>query len=117
MEDGRLILRSTEIEETLFGSGEEVETITDITDLVEHPISDKVMSKRVKIEITSLAVDIYMENLYAGTSLGDVYHIDIREKENPFLEERIKVSDESITSLEFLLGDVSLVVGDQDRSY
>jgi phosphate transport system permease protein len=113
MEDGRLILRSTEIEETLFGSGEEVETITDITNLVEHPISDKATEQRKETQITSLAVDIYMENLYAGTSHGEVYHIDIHEKENPFLEERIKASDEAITSLGFLLGDVSLVVGNQ----
>jgi phosphate transport system permease protein len=48
MEDGRLILRSTEIEETLFSSGEEVETISDITDLVRDSISDKTKDKNKK---------------------------------------------------------------------
>ncbi len=112
-EDGRLILKSTEVEEKLFGPEEEVETITDITNLVEQQISDKVTEQRKETTITSLAVDIHMENLYAGASYGNVFHIDIRDRENPFLEERIKVSDESVTSLGFLLGDVSLVVGDQ----
>ena len=47
-----------------------------------------------------------------GTSSGDIFHINVRESENPFLRERVKASDAAITALGFLLGDVSLVVGD-----
>ncbi|MCP4266526.1 MAG: ABC transporter permease subunit [Candidatus Brocadiaceae bacterium] len=113
MKDGRLILRSTEIEETLFGSGEEVETITDITELVEYSISDKTTEQRQGTHITSLVVDIHMENLYVGTSDGYLFHIDIRDRGKPVLEEKTVVSDKAVTSLGFLLGDASLVVGDQ----
>ncbi len=105
-EDGRLIIKSTEVEEKLFGAEEEVETVTDISGLIEQPTSKQ------STQITSLAVDAYMQNLYAGTVHGEIYHIDIRDKENPLLEERVKVSDGPVTSLKFLLGDASLVIGD-----
>lgn len=62
--------------------------------------------------ITSLALDHFMENLYAGTSAGEIFHINVRDRENPFLAEKVRVSDQAVTTLDFLLGDVSLVVGD-----
>jgi phosphate transport system permease protein len=65
-----------------------------------------------KAEITSLALDHFMENLYAGTSAGEIFHINVKDRENPFLAEKILVSDKAVTALGFLLGDVSLVVGD-----
>jgi phosphate transport system permease protein len=111
--DDRLILKSTEIEENLFGGGEKNETIKDITDLVKQPLSDKTTEQIKEIQITSLAIDLFMENLYVGTSHGEVFHINVRDRANPFLREKVKVSDESVTALGFLLGDVSLVVGDQ----
>ena len=114
-EDGRLILKSTEIEETLFGGEEKSETITDITAILETHVQttpDKLTEQDSDLQITSLAIDYFTENLYAGTVHGEVIHINVRDKENPFMEERVKVSDESVTSLGFLLGDVSIVVGD-----
>ncbi|TVM00694.1 MAG: ABC transporter permease [Candidatus Brocadia sp. WS118] len=68
--------------------------------------------QRSKTEITSLALDLFMENLYAGTPSGELFHINIRDRENPFLVETVKVSESAVTALGFLLGDVSLVVGD-----
>jgi len=76
-------------------------------------ISDKATEQREKLLVTSLAIDYFTENLYVGTAQGEVIHINVRDRENPFLEEMVKVSDESVTSLGFLLGDVSLVVGDR----
>jgi phosphate transport system permease protein len=76
-------------------------------------ISDKATEQRKELPITSLAIDYFTKNLYVGTVHGEVIHINVRDRENPFLEESIKVSDVSVTSLGFLLGDVSLVVGDQ----
>ncbi|MBS1258103.1 MAG: hypothetical protein MAG551_01156 [Candidatus Scalindua arabica] len=111
--DGRLILKSTETEEKLFGGEEKSETITDITATLEQALSDQPTEQRREIPVTSLAIDYFMENLYIGTAHGEVIHINVREMENPFLEEKIKVSDTPITSLGFLLGDVSLAVGDQ----
>jgi phosphate transport system permease protein len=76
-------------------------------------ISDKATEQINKLPITSLAIDYFTENLYVGTVQGEIIHINVRDRKNPFLEERVKVSDESVTSLGFLLGDVSIVVGDQ----
>ncbi|MHC4322336.1 MAG: ABC transporter permease subunit [Planctomycetota bacterium] len=115
-ENGSLILKSTEIEEKLFGGEEKSEIITDITIMLEmyaQTISDQATEQREKLPVTSLAIDYFTENLYVGTAHGEVIHINVSDRENPFLEEKIKVSEESITSLGFLLGEVSLVVGDQ----
>jgi phosphate transport system permease protein len=113
---GRLILKSTKTEETLFGGEEKIETITDITAKLEMHIEttpDKSIKQGEDLQITSLAIDYFTENLYVGTVLGEVIHINVRDRDNPLLEERVKVSDESVTSLGFLLGDVSLIVGDE----
>lgn len=64
--------------------------------------------------ITSMALDLFMENLYIGTSSGEIFHINVQDRENPFLAEKIRVSDKAVTALGFLLGDISLVVGDQN---
>ncbi|MBT6225310.1 MAG: hypothetical protein HOI47_01500, partial [Candidatus Scalindua sp.] len=115
-EGGRLILKSTEIEETLFGGEEKIEAITDITAMLAthaQTTSDKLAEQERNLQVTSLAIDYFTENLYVGTAHGEVIHINVRDRENPLLLERIKVSDESVTSLDFLLGDVSLIVGDE----
>ncbi|MFQ5685490.1 MAG: ABC transporter permease subunit [Candidatus Scalindua sp.] len=111
--DGRLILKSTETEEKLFGGEEIDEVITDITAILEQTISVKPTEQRKQLQITSLAIDYFTENLYVGTARGEVIHINVRDREKPSLEERVKVSDKSVTSLGFLLGDVSLVIGDR----
>ena len=69
-------------------------------------------NQETNARITSLALDHFMENLYAGTSAGEMFHINVRDRENPFLAGKIRVSDKAVTALGFLLGDVSLVVGD-----
>ena len=102
--DSRLILKSTEIKETLLGEAESKEIKKDITNLI---------AQESGVEITSLALDLFMENLYVGSASGDLFHINVRDRENPFLVEKTKVSDKTITALGFLLGDVSLVAGDQ----
>ena len=116
-EDGRLILKSTDTEETLFGGEEKVESITDITSLFNMNVlttTDKTVEKNSNLQITSLAIDYFTENLYIGTTHGEVIHINVRDRKNPFLQERVKASDEPVTSLGFLLGDVSIVVGDRE---
>ncbi|MBC8548892.1 MAG: hypothetical protein H8D23_04515, partial [Candidatus Brocadiales bacterium] len=112
-EDGRLLLKSTEIEEKLFGGEEKKEVITDITAILVQTSSYKSTEQREELPVTALAIDYFMENFYVGTVHGEIIHINVKDKENPFLEEKIKVSEEPITSLQFLLGDVSLITGDQ----
>ncbi len=139
--DGRLILKSTEARSALFGEGETIELKKDISGLIArhgdiHPAAppqtateheqtpqagDSLAAQDLpassagqesQTEITFLALDHFMENLYAGTRAGEVFHIKVKDRENPFLAEKIKVSDKAVTALGFLLGDVSLVVGD-----
>jgi phosphate transport system permease protein len=115
-ENGNLILKSTKVEEKLFGGEEKIEAITDITAILAthaQTTSDKLAGQERNLQITSLAVDYFTENLYVGTAHGEVIHINVRDRENPLLLEMVKVSDESVTSLGFLLGDVSLIVGDE----
>ncbi len=109
-EDGRVIMKSTIIERDLFGNEEREETITDISPIVLKG------EKSSEIRITSLTLDLFLRNLYLGTSSGDVIRIDVSDRDDPLLQERIKVSDDPVTALGFLLGDVSLVVGDKRGS-
>lgn len=122
--DDRLLLEYTEERKTLFGTGEKTEFRKDITGLVNQSQSNimfespgsrsNLIKPENKVGITSLALDSFMENLYVGTSFGEIFHINIRDKENPFVQELIKVSDKAVTALGFALGDISLIVGDYD---
>ncbi len=103
---GKLVLLSEETTSTLLGGTETKKIIKDITGLIRIPESEN------KFEVTAIALDSFVENLYVGTSSGDIFHINVRESKNPFLHERVKASYAAITALGFLLGDVSLVVGD-----
>jgi phosphate transport system permease protein len=119
-EDGRLLLRATEETTSLFGRGEKKEVAQDITGLISgagrndaphlSPPEDHLAKTPA---VTSLALDHFLENLYVGASNGELFHFNISDKENPYLVEKIKASDTAITALGFLLGDISLVVGDQ----
>ncbi|MDN3511284.1 MAG: ABC transporter permease subunit [Candidatus Jettenia sp.] len=121
-EDGRLLLKSTEEVSTLFDIGEKKEIKRDITGLVRHSQPDELREPHNSIlyssglengtDITSLALDHFMENLYVGTSSGEIFHINVSDKENPSLQEKVRVSDKAVTALGFLFGDISLVVGD-----
>lgn len=124
--DDRLLLKYTEERKTLFGTGEKTEFRKDITGLVNQsqlnimfespgPRSNLIKPEN-RIGITSLALDYFMENLYVGTSFGEIFHINMRDKENPFVQELIKVSDKAVTALDFVLGDISLIVGDYTGS-
>ncbi|MEP9410754.1 MAG: ABC transporter permease subunit [Candidatus Brocadia sp.] len=135
--DGKLVLMSSEAERTLFGEEERKEIKNDITDLVTPgglnqtflPLQGKLgelepgtmpvshspadlTEQRNTTGITSLALDLFMENLYVGTSSGELFRIDVGDRNNPRLAEKVRASDRAITALGFLLGDVSLVVGD-----
>ncbi|MBE7444151.1 MAG: hypothetical protein HS132_02430 [Planctomycetia bacterium] len=45
-----------------------------------------------------------MENLYVGTSSGEIFHINVQDRENPFLAEMVRVSDKAVTALGFYWG-------------
>lgn len=84
------------------------------TMLVSHNPSYLTEKAQVdKMGITAMALDLFMENLYVGTSSGELFRIDVGDRSNPCFAEKVKVSERAVTALGFLLGDVSLVVGDK----
>ncbi|GJQ50108.1 MAG: ABC transporter permease subunit [Candidatus Kuenenia stuttgartiensis] len=122
-DDGRLLLLSSIIETSLFGEGEKRDLCQDITRLIKkslrritpfiHNQTEQPLREGT-IAITALALDIFMDNLYVGTDSGEVICIDIREKEEPVVLERVKVSGSVVSAMRFLLGDISLVIGDSE---
>ncbi len=66
--------------------------------------------------VTSIELDYYLANLFVGTENGKVFHWNLDGGEEPALLDVIDAtakSDIAVTSLSFLLGDRSLVVGDE----
>jgi len=98
-EDGRLLWYGRKSTESLLGGVKTEDFHADLS----FSVTDK---------ITSIVIDGFLENLYAGDESGNIYHFDIREKSSPKLINTVKASSSPITALSFLLGDVSLVVGD-----
>ena len=75
---GKLVLLSEETISTLPGGTETKKIIKDITGLIG------IQELENKLEVTAIALDSFAENLYVGTSSGDIFHINVRESENPF---------------------------------
>jgi phosphate transport system permease protein len=70
-------------------------------------------------EITALALDGRGEDLFVGTSTGEVIHYDMRDRQAPRALDQVAVTSKpglTVTALGFLIGDRSLVVGDQGAS-
>jgi phosphate transport system permease protein len=102
---GKLLLVTFEETESFFGDSELSELRADLT----GDLGNK--------KVTSLALDNYLYNVYAGTSDGKLLNWDIkRNKENPIFQPGIVASDgknDPITLLNFVLGNRSLIVGDK----
>lgn len=67
-------------------------------------------------KVSTIELDSYLENLYVGTDNGKLFHWDVSDKSKPEFLRAIDATDNSetaITALGFLLGDRSLVVGDE----
>jgi phosphate transport system permease protein len=67
-------------------------------------------------EVTALALDGRAEDLFIGTSTGEVVHYDMRDRQAPRPLDQVAVTSKpgvAVTALGFLIGDRTLVVGDQ----
>jgi phosphate transport system permease protein len=65
--------------------------------------------------ITALALDGRGEELFVGSSTGQVVRVDLRDPTDPKAAAPVRVTDSAdagVTALAFLLGDRTLVVGD-----
>jgi phosphate transport system permease protein len=66
-------------------------------------------------EVTALALDGRGEDMFVGTSIGEVIHYDMRERQSPRSLDPVAVTSKpgvAVTVLGFLIGDRTLVVGD-----
>lgn len=102
--DGELIFASLAASGSLFGGGEKELTTHNLTASLEGS------------KVTAIELDYALENLFAGTDTGKIYHWDIEDKQSPELLNVLTASSNSrtaVTALAFLLGDRSLVVGDE----
>ncbi len=99
--DGRLLLTHFLKEEDMFGDETSLER-----NQVVLPVPED--------DIQYLLLDKEQRNLYVATADGSVSHYDVSDKEAPTLVHRQRMVDvgQRITSLRFLTGDISLLVGD-----
>jgi phosphate transport system permease protein len=67
-------------------------------------------------EITAVKIDARGDDLFVGTGRGTVIRYDLRDLDKPTLAEVAEVSRAPVTALGFLLGDRTLVVGDEAGS-
>ena len=102
--DNRLLQYSSEKATSLFSEFEEKIYQHDLTSIIEYPIS-------------AMELDNFCEKLMIGTSNGWLYYISLKDKTKPELIQKINPTPSgksAITSLGFIIGDQSLIVGDAD---
>ena len=96
----RLLLTSLDQKESLL-TGEKTITRTDSEIVLEH-------------QLTHLAMDVDQQELYLADADGFISYYDISDKRSPRLVQRIHAVTDgaNITSLSFLNGGISILVGD-----
>jgi phosphate transport system permease protein len=63
--------------------------------------------------VRAVTIDARGEDLFVGTARGTVVRYDLRDLANPIAAEVMEASPAPITALGFLLGDRTLVIGDE----
>jgi len=92
-------------------------TVTETKPLIGSPVkqeSRQRISLPVDGEITALALDGRGEDLFAGTSSGQVARVDLRDPNSPKIAEPVDAAGRvgtGVSALGFLNGDRTLVVG------
>ncbi len=102
--DNRLLQYSSERELSLISEAEEKIFKNDLTNLISG-------------RITELELDDFCEKLMVGTESGWLYYISLKDKNNPQLIQKINptpTGKSAITTLGFIIGDQSLIVGDAE---
>jgi len=99
--DGRLVFYSKFREYSLLGDGEIREYLFELSD-------------NIKDSPTDLSMDSEGEKLFVSTSGGLLYYFDVSDKSAPESLTNILATENktSITKIQFLLGDQSIIVGD-----
>ncbi len=100
-DDGELLL--TDIQKEVSFMSDEVEVETETTSITED-LSN----------VDHMLLDKMMDTLYLAKASGEVHAYDVYDPEEPELIENINLTNQEsdIISVEFLTGDISLLVGD-----
>ncbi len=100
-QDGRLLLTHFAKEESFTDDPPELERQQVVLDSPET-------------EVLKLLLDKEQRNLYIVTIDGGLIHVDVSDKEDPQQVQKLHLVDAGlqITSVQFLTGDISLLVGD-----
>jgi phosphate transport system permease protein len=98
--DGRLLITAFTREESLLGDGAWQQATTALPPLPAKP--------------THLIIDQDQRELYAATADGELHYFDISDKSAPRLVQSLRVVPDGvqITSLKFLAGGISVLIGD-----
>jgi phosphate transport system permease protein len=109
--DGRLLLTHFTKEESFLDDTPELEREQVEIAIAEHPVAQADVSAP---KITQLLLDKNQRNLYVIHDDGSLVHLDVSDKENPRQVQQLNLVDAGVdvTSVSFLAGDVSLLVGD-----
>jgi phosphate transport system permease protein len=92
-----------------------VQTVTEKKALIGGPRREESvqpLSVAVDGEITALRLDGRGDDLFIGTSRGQLVRYDMRDRGNPRVAEPATVGRAPVTALTFLIGERTLVVGD-----
>jgi phosphate transport system permease protein len=109
--DGRLLLTHYLKEESFLDDTPELEREQVVISLAEHQAQQP---DSLQAKIVQLLLDKEQRNLYIIHGDGSLLHLDISDKENPSQVQQLRLVDAGIevTSVDFLAGDISLLVGD-----
>ncbi|MDH5648475.1 MAG: ABC transporter permease subunit, partial [Gammaproteobacteria bacterium] len=103
--DGRLVMAYLQKEESLLSLGDETEDYQAAT-VALPPVESA----------NHILIDSEQRTVYVATATGGINVVDIADKDNPVYVERVVVTknDSLISSLRFLAGGISLLVGTTD---
>jgi phosphate transport system permease protein len=93
-----------------------VQTVIETKALIGAPRREEALrplSVEADGEITELRVDNRGDDLFVGTTRGELIRYDLRDREKPERAESMAAGTAPITLLRFLNGDRTLVVGDR----
>ncbi len=103
-DQNKLLLYNEIVEESFSGDSEVTTNTIDLTDKINNEL------------VTDIKIDSFVQNLYVATKSGKIYNFSIRSLDEPEVKHFVDATGDknvAVTTIGFLLGDRSLIVGDE----